>query len=116
MGYRVEAERIFHGCGSLVWSLCYSLGSRGWGELVLRARVPAPDGAGVIRLILLGASSQSWGLLEAAACPGLLLPAGMRQLPREAGGDGLACNLDGLTASGTPMYNTRARWSLFILL
>lgn len=53
---------------------------------------------------------------EAAACPGLLLLAGTRQPPREAGGDGLARNLDGLTVSGTPMYNTRACRSLFILL
>lgn len=63
MGYRVEAEGMFHGCGSLVWSLCYGLGSRGWGELILRARVPTSEGAGVIRLILLGASGQTWGLL-----------------------------------------------------
>lgn len=70
----------------------------------------------MIRLILLGAIGQSWGILEAAACSGLLLLASTRQLLGNAGGDGLAHNLSGLTASAVPMYNTRACQSLFILL
>lgn len=56
---------------------------------------------GRVRLILLGASGQTWGLPEAGACPGLLLVAGMRQPLGEAGEHGLAPNLGGLAASGT---------------
>lgn len=95
-------------------------------ELVLRSAKWRAGGAhperqgscsrGMRRLILLVASGQSWGILEAAACPSLLLLVTMRQLSREACGDGLAHRLYSLTASDTPTYNTRAHRSLFILL
>lgn len=58
---------------------------------------------GRIRLILLGASGQTWGLFEGGACPGLLLVAGMRQPLGEAGEHGLALNFGGLAASGTSL-------------
>lgn len=87
------------------------------GQLVLRARVPTPESAGVIRLILPATSGQNWGTPRSCRLP-RLTAAGRHEAAalgrlRE---NGLARNLDGLTVSGTPVYNTRARWSLFILL
>lgn len=74
MGYRVEAERIFHRYEPLVCSLYYGLGSREWGELILRATgcrafissIISSDTADAA-----GCHGQSWRLLEAAACPSL---------------------------------------------
>lgn len=66
---------------------------------------------GRIRLILLAASGQTWGLLEAGACPGLLLVASMRQPLGEAGDHGLALNLGGLAANGTSTCSMCTPWS-----
>lgn len=97
-GYRVEAERLFHRCGSLVWSLYHSPRSREQGAHP-ESRLP-----GTGWMLTLHGPAECWWL-ELGTC---------WHCSGGAEGGGLALNLPAMTA-WLP-HTARACWSLFILL